>query len=731
MAVKKDYCAVSDLMDRSEITKDDGSINYEKLHLKLPFRKFKPGESQSTRLQGTFEPNKYSSIYRSVCSPNHLINRIAPELSTLHDHFEKAAELQPNFECLGTRRVDKSTGELDPEYTFQTYRETQIRRNNLGSGIVTLVGRPLGENYIVSIFSSNRAEWLLSSLAIQAYGLTSTALYDTLGPHTSRYILNLTESPILITTYEKISRIISLKKANSNDEGLPHLKFIVCMDELDLARDLGLITLAAEVGLKLIDFKQLERIGELNPMEHVRPDPKLCISFTSGTTGNPKGVIVTQEMATSGLSFAFAHIEKPSKFLKNGEKQVRYYTFLPLAHIYELMDIYLALSAHYKIFFPFDPSPVKLLDHLRMIKPHFVCLVPRVYTKFESALKQGLNQTALGRQVISKIIQNKHNKLSKGDTSDTFLSSMISPSIRKQLGFDSVVFANCGSAPISSETVDFLKASLNIGFKQGYGLTESFSGISVSQGDEKEVTSGPISVSCEMRVRDVPQMNYVSTDEDGKELEEPEGELLLRGPQIFPGYYKNPKATEEAFDKDEWFKTGDIARIDKVGRICIVDRVKNFFKLAQGEYVTPERIENIYMSACSSILSQCFVHGDSLQTYLVGILGVDPTSLKNFLKPLVGSMFDKASDQEFLLAVNSDTKLKKHILQFLNDSIKNEGLQGFEKLHNFKVKIEPLKQEDDVITPTFKIKRPVATRFFMKDFEELYEEGSLMKGAKL
>lgn len=725
-----DYRAISQILNQPEITNKDGSINYEILFGKLPFKDFKSGQLQSVKLDGTFKPNKVSSVYRSACSPDYLVNRIAPELETLHDHFEKAVELQPNFECMGTRHVDKLTGELGP-YTFQTYKEIQIRRDNLGSGIATMVGRPLGENYIVSIFSSNRAEWLITSLALQAYGLTSTALYDTLGPHTSKYILNLTESPMLITTYEKIAKIIDLKRDTSSDERLEHLKFVVCMDDLDMTRDFGLISLAAEAGLKLVDFKQLEKIGELNPLKHVKPDPKLCISFTSGTTGNPKGVIVTQEMATSGISFVFAHIDRPSKILKPDEKQVRYYTFLPLAHIYELMDIYLALTAHYKIYFPFDPSPVKLLEHLKMIRPHFVCLVPRVYTKFESALKQGLSQSTLGRQVISKIIQKKHEKLAKGDLSNSFLSSIVAPSIRKKLGFDSVVFANCGSAPISSDTVDFLKASLNIGFKQGYGLTESFSGISISQGNEPEVTSGPIAVSCEMRVRDVPEMNYVSTDKNGKELEEPQGELLLRGPQIFPGYYKNPKATEEAFDDEGWFKTGDIAKIDKVGRICIVDRVKNFFKLAQGEYVTPERIENLYQSACASVLSQCFIHGDSLQTFLVAILGVDINALKNLLKPHVGTTLDTLNDEEVLSIVNSDVKLKKHVLRFLNDQVRNEGLQGFEKIHNFKVKIEPLKLEDDVITPTFKIKRPIATRFFAKDFEELYEEGSLAKDAKM
>lgn len=719
------YKTLAHLYDQRGSKDSSGDISFEKLFDLLPLKEIQPGERQSHRIAGTFVPHKHSSVYRSAASPFGLIHRVTPELDSLHAHFEKATELHPEHDCLGTKKGS------DQQYEFLNYREVHRLRDQIGAGIVTLIGRPHGENYIVSLFSPNRAEWVVTSLAVQAYGLTFTALYDTLGEHTSRYILNLTESPILITTYEKLLRVIKLKKSTVNGEKLQHLKYLVSMDSLDMSRDSGIVALAADAGLRLLDYRQLAQIGELNPLPHFTPDPKLCISFTSGTTGNPKGVIVTQEMATSGLAFVFAHIERPTRFLKSSETQARYFTFLPLAHIYELMDIYLALSAHYKIYFPYDPSPAKLVDHLKEVKPHFICLVPRVYTKMESAIKQGLTQTAVGRQVISRIIQSKHDKLSRGDNSDSVMSSLVSPGIKKKLGFDCVQFVNCGSAPISKETVEFLKASLNIRFKQGYGLTESFSGISVSLGNEPEITSGPIAVSCEMRLRDVPEMNYVTTDAAGNELDEPQGELLLRGPQIFPGYYKNPEATKEAFDEDGWFKTGDVAKVDKIGRIMIVDRVKNFFKLAQGEYVTPERIENIYLSACSTILSQCFVHGDSLETYLVGILGVDPVQLRNVVKNLMDSVKD-LSDEELVEKINKSMELKRAILKFMNKFMKNEGLQGFEKLHNFKVKIDPLKLEDEVITPTFKIKRANATRFFAKELKELYEEGSLMaKPAKL
>lgn len=189
--------------------------------------------------------------------------------------------------------------------------------------------------------------------------------------------------------------------------------------------------------------------------------------------------------------------------------------------------------------------------------------------------------------------------------------------LRKKLGMKNLKVIMSGSAPISPETLKFLKASLNTGVGQGYGMSETFAGVMASSIFETDASScGPVSITTECRTRDLPAMGYTSKDEGG-----PRGELLVRGPQIFPEYYKNPEETAKSFDEDGWFYTGDVARIDsKTGRTYIIDRVKNFFKLAQGEYVTPERIENTYLS-CFPYIAQLFVHGDSLRTHLVGVVG--------------------------------------------------------------------------------------------------------------
>ena len=130
-----------------------------------------------------------------------------------------------------------------------------------------------------------------------------------------------------------------------------------------------------------------------------------------------------------------------------------------------------------------------------------------------------------------------------------------------------------------------MKAALNVGIMQGYGLSESFAGCMASSKFEPEAaTCGATSITTEVKLKDLVEMGYTSKDEGG-----PRGELLLRGPQIFREYYKNPEETAKAIDEDGWFHTGDVAKINSKGRISIIDRAKNFFKLAQGEYVTPEK----------------------------------------------------------------------------------------------------------------------------------------------
>lgn len=715
------------------------------------------------------EKQGYSSIYRnSEHAKDGLAVYHVPEITNYYALFEAVCKIFPNNQTLGTRLFNNTkSNQYDDFYTFETYTSIRERKNNFGSGLVQVVTNhkeyqtkvatnlPHFDEYnndkpykfVVSIFSCNRKEWVLTDLACQSYNLVNTALYETLGPGTTSYIINLTKSPVVVSSGESIVKLLKLKKSDPGK--LASLLVVISMDKLDIQKDYALYKLASSVGIDLYDMEQVEQLGKRNPvpLSPCGPNDLYTISFTSGTTGMPKGVVLSQVALMAAANFCMDHFGRiPSR--NPFVNEIRYLSFLPLTHIYERQTFVHQISTGAKIGFPCTSVPVAtLVDDMKILKPHFFISVPRVLTKLEATIKeiidrQGAAKAAYIRSNIHKKIQMQKEKNHEKVELWPF-DAIFTPKFRDAIGFSKVELATTGSAPISNETVKFLKAALNIGVRQGYGLTESFAGVFHSLAFEKDPGScGYSGGGIEFRLRDLPAMNYVHDDPDGI----PKGELMLRGPQIFKYYYKRPEETAKAFDEDGFFHTGDIAKIDHMNRIHIVDRVKNFFKLSQGEYITPERIENSYLSNCS-LLTQMFVYGDSVKSYLVGILGFEPAVLKHFLQKHrkddsmpkdVGTQIDKiirmGNDQELFVFINGNKDMKRFLLKQLNTMVNaakkpddENLLQGFEKIHNFKADILPLKLEEDVVTPTFKLKRIIASKRFKKEIEELYKEGSLIK----
>lgn len=687
----------------------------------------------------------YSPIYRNILSPERLLEVPHGLLNTLFALFESAAAVAPEKPCFGSR-VPNGDGTFG-DYQWQLCGEIQQRRNNFGAGLFfvlqnnpfktdlpahakidthfskTRLGKAIlvDDLFIVSIFSHNRPEWVLTDLACTAYALPNTALYDTLGANTSKYILGLTESPILVLSKDKIRKVLDLKRQFPDD--LKNLITLVSMDKLDTLAtlpDAELFAQARALQLTLFDFEQVERLGAINPVAPIPPAPETVytISFTSGTTGaNPKGVVLTHKNAVAGCTFCLMAVSAPTEGATT-------YCFLPLAHIYERCTVNFSLFRNVGIGFPLTNLPLSLLEDIKSLRPKLLNLVPRVYTKLEAAIKaQTINndEKPLLKLLFTRAINKKMElqSIEDGHEGRHILYDRLIGVLRKKLGMDNLLGFTSGSAPLGVDTTKFMKAALNAGLSQGYGLTESFAGVcSTVQYDANPGSCGPIAATTEMKLREIPEMNYYANDKGG-----PRGELLLRGPQIFCCYYKNPEETAKAVDADGWFHTGDIARVEEgTGKLFIIDRVKNFFKLAQGEYITPEKIETTYLSAMPLVL-QLYVHGDSLKTFLVAVVGVDAATIEPWLK----SRFKATGlSQEDIVKKMNETEVKRKFLQEMNAAVGSK-LSGLEKVHNIYVDYEPLTVEKDLVTPTLKIKRPIAKKYFNDIFEELYSVGSLIK----
>ncbi|CCF59309.1 hypothetical protein KAFR_0G02780 [Kazachstania africana CBS 2517] len=640
-------------------------------------------------------------VFRSSLSTDELVTCVDDTLLTFYDHFMFVLRNFPEKDCLGYRPYNKLTNNWENYYKFDTYSQIFERCQDFGSGIISLISGSSRDkkSFIVSILSQNNPEWVISDISCQIYSLTTTALYETLDPETLQYILNLTESPVLIFTMNNLAKIIN------SIPFLKHLKILICMD--DLSKDeISIInnSILHSKKLALYSFKQVEQIGQLVKFEPIPPKPEsiYTICFTSGTTGLPKGVELTQQNITAGLAFAFSAFD-----LEDFDKNQLYdMCFLPLTHIFQRMITMYGLSIGLGIGFLHKPDPTVLIEDLKILKPNVLAVVPRILSKIESQIKLSIASSTM-KQISLKLMK-----------------PIISQKIRDSLGFTNIAYLVTGSAPISKSTLIFLREILDIGVRQGYGMTETFAGICLSQTDEPKKSigsSGAIGITSELKLKDVADMNYFTKDL--------KGEILLRGPQIFAKYYKNEKDTNASIDQDGWFSTGDVGFVDENGRLHIIDRVKNFFKLSQGEYIAPEKIENSYLSSCPFI-NQIFIYGNSFESYLIGILSIDPEIVKSLLvgKKLISP---KATIEELIDLLNNDKFLKRQLLSLINKTLEGKNLLSFEKIHNFYVGVDLLKVEDNIITPTLKIKRHQATQFFKNELDILYQEGSLVREEKL
>lgn len=687
-------------------------------------------KKQAAPVPGSQEDG-YSPIFRSTLSPDRLLSCFDERLCTLYDHFKFSVKRWPKNDCLGYRALDHATGEFMDHYHFLSFEEVERRSRHIGGGIMSLVNvkrrKPLNSNdFMVAILSHNRYEWMLVDLGCQAYSLPDTALYETLGAETSHYIMNLTESPVLLFAKVNMSKVVELLPR------LEHVNTLICLEDIDDS-ELRLIsesllpvsTNANGEKISLFSLSQVEKIGMLNdiPVIPPTPDSLYTVSFTSGTTGTPKGVELTHGNIAAGIAFTFTTLEVP---LDKRDKQLHNMCFLPLAHIFQRMVVSFGLSMGIGLGFLHKPDPTVLVEDLKVLKPDIVGLVPRILTRIEAGIKNSLEQSYAKKVIAENILSSKRARmLTYNGEDDSLMNRMLFhrlliDKVRDSLGFSNGSYIITGSAPISPATLVFLRTALDIGVRQGYGLTETFAGVCISEAFEKDPgTCGAIGCAVECRLKSVPEMGY-----DATVLK---GELQLRGPQVFNRYYLRPDETAAVLDENKWYSTGDIASIDSKGRLRVIDRVKNFFKLSQGEYIAPEKIENTYLSSCP-LITQAFVYGDSFESYLVGVVGVDVESVRKALSakyPAVKEM----STSKIIESLNINKTLKKQFLFIVNQYTKS--LQGFEKLHNVYVALEPLKLEDEVITPTLKIKRANASKHFKSILNGLYDEGSLIKAEKL
>jgi long-chain acyl-CoA synthetase len=529
-------------------------------------------------------------------------------------------------------------------------------------------------------------------LGCQSQSLFTVSLYDTLGPETTEYIINHSNLRCVVTSLPHIPTLLKLGPR------VPSLKIIICLDPLDDGEKPGyskqalLNSMAADAGISIYSIADVEALGASSnlPMKPPQPEDTLTINYTSGTTGNPKGVVLTHANAVAAVTVA-----RVTSDVYPTDVVVSY---LPLAHIYQRLAETNALSANAAIGY-FRGDILGLVDDMKILKPTGFISVPRLYNRFGSAIKAatvdapGLKGT-IGRHVINAKLASMKLPAGKATNKHMLYDRFFTPKVRAAVGLERARGMVSGSAPLDPTLHQFLRAAFGNDFIQGYGLTESHAcGLAQHENDYSSGNCGGVGAAFEACLQSVPDMDYLVTDSPN-----PRGQLLMRGHTIFKEYYKNEAETKKAMTEDGWFQTGDIAEIDSLGRFKVIDRVKNVLKLAQGEYISPERIENVYL-ANNSVLAQGFVHGDSTQAFLVSIWGVDPVNFSSFASNVLKKKIEP-TDLDAIRAACEDLRVKKALLKDLDKIGKKYKFNSWERVRAVHLLVEPFTIDNELLTPT-------------------------------
>lgn len=621
-----------------------------------------------------------------------LVERYDPSISTVYEIWNDSCSKNLSVSFLGWRSVHN--GEVGP-YEFLTYKQVDEKITNISSGLLNL---GIKEKQCIGIYSVNKPEWTMSDLACIRSNIISVPLYDTLGNASIVYICNHTEMDTIIATANKALTILSLR-----DE-LTHLKRIIIMDSYGPT-----LSEAAKHPTRPIELFLLSEIEEQGknhskPANPPKPSDVLTISYTSGTAGTPKGVIVTHANFVAALS-AIEALNKDEKFLgvNSGDRHISY---LPLAHILERVVVYFIIVLGCTVGF-YQGDPLKLLDDVLAFKPTLFVGVPRVYNRIYDKIQDGIKSKGIISRFLFNMAFNSklRNFRRTGKLNHWFWDKLVFSSIRSRLGGDLKVFFS-GSAPMNPVVIDFIRICFSVPFLEGYGQTEIAAAGTTSLHDDiwPGSVGGPFPCT-EVKLVDVPELNYLSTDQPF-----PRGEVCFRGANVMSGYYKDPERTAETIDDDGWLHSGDIGKIDEMGRIHLIDRKKSIFKLSQGEYVAPERIE-IIMNRFP-LIEQSFVHGYSIKSYIVGIV-----------VPNKEAFLSWSNDNGFNTDNYNDLckmpQVKKKFLEELTRFCKTL-LKGFEMPKSIYLEPEPFSVANDLMTSTFKLKRQSAISKYSSIIDRLY-----------
>lgn len=608
------------------------------------------------------------------------------------DVFRLAVEKYPGNRMLGHREIVNGKA---GKYVWLTYKEVYDKVMKVGNSIRSC---GVNEGGRCGIYGANSAEWIMSMEACNAHGLYCVPLYDTLGAGAVEFIICHSELSIVFVEEKKIPEV--LKTFPNTTE---YLKTIVSFgkvtpEQREEVEKFGLAIYSWEEFLQLGDDKKFD-------LPLTKKNDICTIMYTSGTTGDPKGVMISNESIVTLIAGVKRLLQSVNEELN--EKDV-FLSYLPLAHIFDRVIEELFISHGASI--GFWRGDVKLLvEDIGELKPTIFCAVPRVLDRIYSGLKQKISAGGLLRNTLFNIAYKyKQYNLWKGFKTieaAPICDKIVFGKVKQGLG-GNVRLILSGAAPLSTHVEAYLRVVTCAHVLQGYGLTETCAGTFVSLPNEISMlgTVGPPVPNVDVCLESVPEMGYDALSST------PRGEICIRGKTLFSGYYKREDLTKEVL-VDGWFHTGDIGEWQPDGSMKIIDRKKNIFKLSQGEYVAVENLENIY--GLVSDIDSIWIYGNSFESFLVAVANPNQQALERWAKENnISGDFDSLCE---------NPKAKEYILGELSKIGKEKKLKGFEFVKAVHLDPVPFDMERDLITPTYKKKRPQLLKYYQNVIDKMYK----------
>ncbi|XP_060935077.1 long-chain-fatty-acid--CoA ligase 4 [Limanda limanda] len=665
----------------------------------------------STRVKARSTSGLAEGPYRCVDQFECLAKEDLPGKDTLDKLFDYAVQRFGEADCLGTREILSEENEIQPTgkvfkklilggYRWLSYNEMDSVVSQFGCGLAALGQQPKST---IAIFCETRAEWMITAQACFRRNFPLVTFYATLGEEAIAFGLNETGVTHLVTSSELLET--RLKNVLPNT---PKLKHVIFVDQKKVSTD------GYAAGISIHSMEAVLELGKLPENEGkaiVKPKPSdlAVVMYTSGSTGRPKGVMIVHRNLIAGMT---GQCERIPGLGPNDT----YIAYLPLAHVLEMTAEISCVTYGCRIGYS---SPQTLSDQSTKIKkgskgdssvlrPTVMAAVPEIMDRISKNVMSKVQEM----NFIQKTLFTLGYKYKLGQIKNGYdapiCNALLFRKVKKLLG-GRVRMMLSGGAPLSPATQRFMNVCFCCPVGQGYGLTETCGAGTITE--VADISTGRVGaplICCEVKLRDWAEGGYTSKDKPN-----PRGEILIGGPNVTMGYYRNESKNQDFFVDEKgqrWFCTGDVGEVYPDGCLQIVDRKKDLVKLQAGEYVSLGKVESALKNGL--LIDNICAYANSEQNYVISFVVPNQKKLTELAKQrnIEGSWEEICTHPE----------MEREVLKEIKAVAANIKLQRFEIPVKVHLSPEPWTPETGLVTDAFKLRRKEIKNHYLPQIERMY-----------